>query len=179
MLRRIGKAIIVGTARTPAQDLEFSVRQLVEIALRALSPSLNDPFTAIAVIDRLAAALEVVSSRCLPTGEYRDSEGRVRLLADSVDYAGLVDAAFNQIRQSSSQNPAVLINLARRLSDLSQVAATSEQLKTLVRHLKMLERVAATVPEPDDRKALLSVIAVGLEPGRYADPRLIRATARA
>jgi uncharacterized membrane protein len=159
VLARIAKAVLVGSGRTPTQDLEFSVRQLVEIALRALSPSLNDPFTAIAVINRLASALEIVAGRSLPAREHRDDDGRLRVVAQVTDFAGLTDVAFNQIRQSAGSNAAVLISLAGRLSDLLQVVRSDEQRQAIVRHLQMLERAAQAVPEPLDRDDLLSVIA--------------------
>jgi uncharacterized membrane protein len=159
ILGRIARAFIVGAGRTPTQDLEFSVRQLVEIALRALSPSLNDPFTAIAVINRLAAALEIVTGRSLPAREHRGDDGRLLVLADATDFEGLMDVAFNQIRQAADSKAAVLIALARRLSDLLQVVMSDEHRQAVVKHLQMLERAAQSISEPLDREDLLSVIA--------------------
>jgi uncharacterized membrane protein len=163
ILAAVAKTFLVGSGRTPTQDLEFSVRQLVEIALRALSPSLNDPFTAIAVINRLASALEIVAGRCLPSQDHRDGDGRLRVIADITHFAGLMDVAFNQIRQSAGSNAAVLISLARRLSDLLQVASSDEQRQAITKHLQMVERAAQTIPEPLDRDDLLSVIASARE----------------
>jgi uncharacterized membrane protein len=117
-VQHIHDAIKVGPDRTPTQDLEYSVRQLVEIAVRALSPGVNDPFTAVAVINRLAAALASTSRRSLAASEYRDESGTLRLVADVIDYADLVDAAFQQIRQSAQSNVAVLVELGGRLTDL-------------------------------------------------------------
>jgi uncharacterized membrane protein len=80
-------------------------------------------------------------------------------LADTTDYEGLMDAAFNQIRQAASSNPAVLIGLGRRLTSLLQVANSAEQKEAITKHLRMLERAASTVAEPEDRKDMLDVIA--------------------
>jgi uncharacterized membrane protein len=168
VLDEISSSVIVGSGRTPTQDLEYSVRQLVEIALRALSPSLNDPFTAIAVINRLAAALEIVSRRHLPAREFRDGDGRLRVIADASDFEGLVDVAFNQIRQSAASSPSVLIGLAQRLSDLLHVAATSGQKQAVTKHLNMLQRAAHAIPEPNDREDLQSVIEAALSGERDA-----------
>ena len=159
ILAAVARTVLVGAGCTPTQDLEFSVRQLVEIALRALSPSLNDPFTAIAVINRLASALEIVAGRSLPVREHRDADGRLRVVAQATDFEGLTDVAFNQIRQSAGSNAAVLIELARRLSDLLQVAPSDEPRAAITKHLQMLERAAQAIPEPLDRQDLLSVIA--------------------
>ncbi|HUF46024.1 MAG TPA: DUF2254 domain-containing protein [Aestuariivirgaceae bacterium] len=158
----IAETVIAGSGRTATQDLEYSVRQLVEIALRALSPSLNDPHTAIAVIDRLAAALEIVSGRSLPAKEYRDNDGRLRVIVDTTDYEGLVEAAFNQIRQAANANVSVLIGLGHRLADLLQIAASAEQRQAIVKQLKMVERAAGSIAEPEDRDDLLSVIAAAM-----------------
>lgn len=166
-LHKIAKTVIVGPGRTPTQDLEYSVRQLVEIALRALSPSLNDPFTAIAVINRLASALEIVAGRSLPAREHRDDDGRLRVVAQVTDFEGLTDVAFNQIRQAAGAKTAVLMELALRLSDLLQIASSDEQRQAIVKHLQMLERAAQSIPEPLDRQDLLSVVNAGAK-GREA-----------
>ena len=162
ILDGIAGMVIVGAGRTPTQDLEFSVRQLVEIALRALSPSLNDPFTAIAVIDRLAAALEILSDRALPPSEYRDEDGQVRLIADAIDFEGLVDAAFNQIRRSAASSTSVLIGLAHRLADLLRIVASQDQRDAIAKHLKMIERTAQGIAEPNDRDHLLGLIVTAM-----------------
>lgn len=162
----IADSVIIGSGRTRTQDLEYAIRQLVEIAVRALSPGINDPFTAIAVIDRLTATLEIVAERSLPAKHHRDKAGRVRVVADASDYGGLVDVAFNQIRQSAAGKPSVLIELARRLTDLLAVVDKPEHKGAVMRHLRMLERAADSIPEPDDRGDLLRVIAAGLQAPR-------------
>ena len=84
---------------------------------------------------------------------------QTRVIADVTHFQGLMDVAYNQIRQSADGEAAVLIALARRLSDLLQIASSDEQRQALVKHLQMLERAAQAIPEPLDRQALLSVIA--------------------
>ncbi|MBD2750738.1 DUF2254 domain-containing protein [Microvirga sp. BT688] len=104
-MQAIRAAFVVGQERNSAQDLEFGLRQLVEIALRALSPGINDPFTAIAVIDRIGAALEEIFMRSLQQAVWRDKEGKVRVIAQRSDVQGLADAAFNAIRQAGQEIP--------------------------------------------------------------------------
>jgi uncharacterized membrane protein len=108
---RIGRAVLTGPERTSIQDPEFAVHQLVEVALRALSPGVNDPYTAVNCIDRLAAALCVLADRALPSRYQRDPEGGIRLVTNAYTYRGVVEAAFNQIRQAASGNLAVLLRL--------------------------------------------------------------------
>jgi uncharacterized membrane protein len=131
----IAEAVVIGRERTPVQDIEFFVRQLVEMALRALSPGINDPFTAIAVIDRLAASLASAMRRGDPQRLWHDAEGNVRLIAATSSFDGLVDLSFNQIRQAAASHPDVLIRLADTLGALAEAPRTPEQAAALHRHL--------------------------------------------
>lgn len=112
-------AVVTGTERTPTQDIEHSIRHLVEIALRALSPGVNDPFTAQAVLDALVGGLGEVMSRPLPPEIHCDEDGAPRVLSPVSDYDGLIGAAFNQIRQASDGKPDMLIHLLDSLGALS------------------------------------------------------------
>lgn len=153
----IADAFVLGPTRSPTQDVEYAIRQLVEIALRALSPGINDPFTANAAIDRLAAALAEILRRDLPAKVHTDESGAVRVLAAPMCHGDLVDGALNQIRQAGSGNAAVLIQIARRLGDLMPLARNADQRDALVRHLTMVERAAErTLPEPNDLADLRS-----------------------
>jgi uncharacterized membrane protein len=147
----IAKRIVIGAERSPAQDIEYAIRQLVEVALRALSPGINDPFTAIAVIDHLGGALADVLGRPLPQPVHRDDKGRVRVLADVTDIGGLLDAAFNQIRQAGKAHAAVLIELADILGKLAPLARGRPEREGIARHLAMVERAGGRhLEEPGD-----------------------------
>ncbi len=110
-------AFSLGSRQAATQDLEFAARQLVEVAVRALSPGINDPFTAMAVLDRLGAALCEVAPRHLPGGAVVRA-GRAALRRRRVvDYDGLCDAMFHMIRQyAAAGSPAVLIRLLETLA---------------------------------------------------------------
>jgi uncharacterized membrane protein len=149
-------AFVVGRERSSAQDLEFGLRQLVEIALRALSPGINDPYTAIAVIDRLAAALEEIFMRSLQQAVWRDKEGKVRVIAQRSDVQGLADAAFDAIRQAGRDIPAVLIRMADVLGQLAPVLHAEEARDAVSRQLgKLAETAAEAHLAPSDRTAVL------------------------
>jgi uncharacterized membrane protein len=135
---RISGTVLLGSDRTPTQDLEFSIRQLVEVALRALSPGINDPYTAVAVIDRLATSMALVMRRDMEPGFHRDKDGMVRVVARPSTFTGLIDRSFNEIRQSSSGMPAVLIRLLDALADLSCHIRTQEQSQAIGRHAAMI-----------------------------------------
>ncbi len=111
-------AHITGPSRTLAQDLAFAVDQLVEIAIRALSPAVNDTFTALTCIDWLGESLCKVTTRWRPLRVHRDSHGYVRVITAHVSYQRLVERAFEKIRQAGRGMPAVQI---RQLEALAKI----------------------------------------------------------
>lgn len=134
----INKHFLMGNVRTPEQDVEFAIHQLVEVALRALSPSINDPFTAITCIHWLGNAIASLLNRDFPP-EYRfDEEGNLRLQLKQFTFKGMLDAAFNQIRQYSANNVAVALVLLETLSTLG------EQAQNYSRAFAIVEQINAT-----------------------------------
>ena len=91
----INDAFIVGKERTEYQDAEFPINQLVEIALRAISPAVNAPFTAIRCIDRLSAGLSRIAQRDFPSPYRYDGEHNLRVIVEVANFEGLVNSAFN------------------------------------------------------------------------------------
>lgn len=150
----IQKAVVVGRERTAVQDLEFSVHQLVEIALRALSPGINDPFTAVAALDRLTLSLSKVMSRAEAKSIWRDDDGKTRLVTPVSTFEGITDAAFNQIRQRAAGMPAVLIRMADNIGQLLQQAG-EEHCAALEKHLTLVLRSGRrSIGDEDDLKDL-------------------------
>ncbi|MBD0273831.1 MAG: DUF2254 domain-containing protein [Acetobacteraceae bacterium] len=130
----VADALALGSRQAAAQDLEYAVRQLVEVAVRALSPGVNDPFTAIMVLDRLGAALCEVAPRHFPgSAVLRDGRAVVRRRR-VIDYAGLCDAMFHMIRQNATGSPAVLIHLLETLARAATVETRPERRCVLCRH---------------------------------------------
>ncbi len=133
----IERAILLGAERTPLQDLEFSFRQMVEIAVRALSPGINDPFTAMTVVDRLAECLARAMRRGAAQSVWTGSSGRLRVVVPVSTFDGLADVAFNQIRQRAEGSADVLIRMAENITELLQ-GCDDRQRRTLRRHLKLI-----------------------------------------
>jgi uncharacterized membrane protein len=104
-------ACMTGNKRTMTQDIEFGINSLVEIAVRAMSPAINDPFTAMNCLDRLGALLGRIACDCRPWSYRFDDAGNLRLIYDPVTFPRLVDAAFHLIRQYSRGNAEVLIRI--------------------------------------------------------------------
>jgi uncharacterized membrane protein len=152
----VQSTVLVGGERTAIQDLEFSVHQLVEIALRALSPGINDPYTANAVIDRLTQSLHEVMERGRPKSVWQDGVGKVRVVANVSTFEGIADAAFNQIRQQASGIPAVLIRLTDNIAQLLE-QADAKHRAALEKHLTLVTHAARrTIADEDDLADLLA-----------------------
>jgi uncharacterized membrane protein len=155
----VRRAFVVDRERSPAQDLEYGLRQLVEIGLRALSPGINDPYTAVAVIDRLGIAIEEIFQRPPQRTMLRDDKGSVRVIAQRSDLEGLVDAAFDAIRQAGRELPAVLIRMSDILGQLAPAVRTGEAQDAVLRQLsKLAETAEGAMLAPVDRDAVLSRI---------------------
>jgi uncharacterized membrane protein len=136
---RLHGAMMLGPRPAAAQDLEFAVRQLVEVAVRALSPGINDPFTAIAVLDRLGAALCGLAGRYLPSAVLLREEVVV-LYRRGTSYAGLCDAMFHMIRQAGAGHAAVLIRLVEVIDDALDVETDSARRDHLLHHVRLALR---------------------------------------
>ncbi|MFL1492086.1 DUF2254 domain-containing protein [Pseudomonas antarctica] len=148
---KLNAAFVLGNQRSAVQDVEFSLQQLVEIALRALSPGINDPFTAIACVDRLESALCSLARREMPCPYRFDGRGQLRLVAQGAAFAGIVDTAFNQIRQSARSNPAVAIRMLDAIAQIAVHVNSVQQATCLQRHAGMIVKGARdAVPETDD-----------------------------
>jgi uncharacterized membrane protein len=137
---RIRSAFVFGTERTQTQDPEFMLYELVEIAVRALSPSINDPATACLCVDRLGAALATVAARPIPSSHRYSANGRLRVVAKRHGFEGLAEAAFNQIRQYGRQSVPVTIRLLEAIRRLGYVVQREEDRETLLHHARMIER---------------------------------------
>jgi uncharacterized membrane protein len=115
----IDRGIRIGRHRTLTQDSEFGIAQVVEIAIRALSPAVNDTFTGVACVDWLADALLTLAERPPLEGNWYDTGSTLRVWMPPVRLERLVKLAFDQIRQASATTPAVLI---RQLEAIRRLA---------------------------------------------------------
>jgi uncharacterized membrane protein len=122
----IRRSIKLGNHRTLTQDSEFGVAQIVEIAIRALSPAVNDTFTGLACVDWLGDVLLALAEKPPLEGNWYDLSGELRVWMPAIRLERLVKHAFDLIRQAGAQNPAVLIHqldVIRRLAPRMPVPA--------------------------------------------------------
>ncbi|MCB1941761.1 MAG: DUF2254 domain-containing protein, partial [Candidatus Accumulibacter sp.] len=148
---RLQACVVFGAQRTATQDMEFALDQLVEIAARALSPGINDPFTAITCVDRLSSALARLAAHGQPAAWHRDAEGVPRVLDRPPGFAEALDAAFHPIRQCARDNAPVAIRLMAAMAELSAVCTDPDQRAALRRHAdQLLRNAAAHFGDPGD-----------------------------
>src|ERR1019366_8930918 len=146
--RALGGAHATGAHRTLTQDLSFAIDQLVEISIRALSPAVNDTFTALACIDWLGDSLSKICARWNPTTVHRDRAGRLRVITVAVSDERLIDRAFEKIRQAGRGMPAVAIRQLDAIASIMEHATTERQQDALVAQALMILQASTTsVPE--------------------------------
>jgi uncharacterized membrane protein len=141
---KLGKKLIttfmMGSERSSDQDIEYPIHLLVEIAVRALSPGINDPFTAITCIDWLGEALSKLAGKKIHGPLYFDEDGKIRVIAKPVTFSGAVDAAFNQIRQNAVTIPAVSIRLLEAIGAIARQVRQDKHRQVLEHHAGMIFR---------------------------------------
>jgi uncharacterized membrane protein len=149
--RRLERVHLTGPMRTLSQDIAFGIDQLVEIAIRALSPAVNDTFTALTCVDWLGDSLSKAAVSWHPDVCHRDANGDIRLISAPVSYERLVQRSFEKIRQAAGGMPAVLIRQLEVLGKIMAVAPAS-RTQVLLDQAEMIQRLSLrTVGEETDQ----------------------------
>lgn len=153
LAREVNSALVVGVDRTHEQDIEFPINQLVQLAVRALSPAINDPITAIMAIEQLRAGLCYVGERNVLSSVILDAQGTQRLFVKRQDAAHNVEAAFSLIRQYGRENLEVTISLLDAIEQVSR-RTTDEAFRGALLHQATLigHGAQSALPEEADRK---------------------------
>ena len=121
----------LGPSRTLQQDVEFGVLQIVDIALKAISPAVNDPSTGVTCVDQLSRILIHCLARETPAQLLYDPPGVVRASIPWIGFDGLLNSAFEQIRLYSKSDLAVSLRLLRALNDIAAAGAVEDRLRKL------------------------------------------------
>jgi uncharacterized membrane protein len=144
------RAFDFGPARTLQQDVEFGVLQIVDIALKAISPAVNDPTTAIGSIDQLTRILIRFASREAPASILYDPPGVFRVHVPWISFERLLDSAFEQIRSYSRSDVAVSLRLLRGLTDIATTTPDPIFRQILAaRGVRIVEGCARALGEED------------------------------
>ncbi|MEU6868086.1 DUF2254 domain-containing protein [Streptomyces sp. NPDC046876] len=141
-------ALDIGVERTTEQDLAFGIRQLADIAARALSPAVNDPTTAVQSLDRIQVLLTALARQPLGRAHHRGRGGAVRLVETLPSWPELLDLALTEIRDYGVGSVQVTRRIAACLDDLEQLAPP-ERREPVRRHRDLLEEAVWTAaPSP-------------------------------
>ena len=143
--------VSINRYRTLHQDSAFGIRQIVDVALKALSPGINDTTTAIICVDYLAAILARLASREIPSS-LRHEDGELRVIAIGPTFASLVAESFDQIRGSATGNVAVMLRMLGALQTIASLTASPSRRLALREQAQWIAELAErTIKLPHDR----------------------------
>jgi len=137
--------------RTLQQDCAFGIRQIVDMALRALSPAMNDTTTAVMCVDYLTAILARLAARDIPS-PLRHEAGELRIIAIGQTFASLVAESFDQIRGSAGGNVAVMLRMLGALQTIASLTSSPIRQQVLCDQVQWIAELAdRTIDSPHDR----------------------------
>jgi uncharacterized membrane protein len=155
-IRQINAAYTVDRQRTVDQDAAYGIRQLVDVALKGLSPSINDTTTAVMCVDYLTAILARLAHRQLEAPR-RGEAGELQVIVRRPTYADFVAETFDQIRQNADGNVAVMRRLIHSLETLSRITSGTERRRVLFTQVEAVrEAIQRSVQSPRERGELES-----------------------
>ena len=147
--------ISLGRQRSIEQDVAFGIRQLVDVAVKAISPGMNDPTSATDCIDRLTQLLVAAGRAHIPHRYRRDRDGHPRLRLEYPDWGELVALAYTQLRQYGAGMPDIAEAIADSLATV-RVAVPAERREALEHQARLLREGAADITPAADRDRVLT-----------------------
>ena len=145
------------------QDSAFGVRQIVDMALRALSPGINDTTTAMMCVDYLTAILARLASRPIPSSR-RYEEGELRVITIGPTFASMVAESFDQIRGSAQGNVAIMLRMLGALQTIASLTASPSRRRALHEQVEWIAELAErTIESPHDQTRFQSRLALARE----------------
>jgi uncharacterized membrane protein len=175
VLQRILRHVHIGFERTLQQDVRFGLRQMVDIALRALSPAINDPYTGVQVVHHVSAVEAVLASRAIQDDVRRDGSGNVLVWLPYPGFATYLHLGCSQIRRYGTREPLVLAALLQLLSAVAQNCVDPSRRAAVKAQIDLVVRIAEReLPEESDRAMVTGAAARATEvverPGTLAPP---------
>jgi uncharacterized membrane protein len=159
----VADAVQVGFERTMVQDVAFGMRRLVDIANKALSPAINDPYTGVQAVHHLSVLLCSLASLRLGDWVVRDAQGELRVAVPRPKFADYLRLGTAQIRRFGAGEPALTRSLIVLLRDVGTNSATEERRHACVRHIRLvLEAATRATRQPADVEAVAAEAATAL-----------------
>jgi len=160
--RRLRRLVRLGSERTFEQDAKYAIRLLVDIAIKALSPAINDPTTAVQALDQIEDLLLRLSRRSLSAGRSRDRDGNLRLVYPVPSWEDFLVLAFDEIRYCGATSIQVMRRMRALLRDL-QEHVPAERRPALERYLERVDNgIRRAFEDEDDRRDALEEDRQGL-----------------
>ncbi len=151
IIKALQSAYSINRHRTVYQDCAFGIRQIVDMALRALSSGINDTTTAVMCLNYLTAILARLASRGIPSSR-RYEDGELRIIAIGPTFAGLVAESFDQIRGSANGNVAIMIQMLGSIQTIASLTASQGQRQVLREQAQWIAELAErTIESPHDK----------------------------
>lgn len=171
--QKLAAAIEVSDTRAMLVDTDFAIRQLVDIGLRALSPAINDPTTAVEVMLRLGSLLRTVLTTGLAPPAMKDGSDRVLVQPWNLSHEEYIAHAFDQLRQSSLSQPEVIGTLLRVLRMLTNHVADEghpQLVPALQRQVCLLLEAVQDQPDlhPEDLARLRKLTSADTDPADHS-----------
>lgn len=145
--------------RTVEQDVAFGIRQIVDVALKALSPSINDTTTAIMCVDYLSTILARLAPRQTPSS-HRYEDGELRVIAKGASFESLLAESFDQIRSSAKGDLAIMVRMLEALQTIASLTGNPSRRRALREQVEWIAELAErTIESPHDRARFESRLA--------------------
>jgi uncharacterized membrane protein len=141
----IYNAVKIGQHRTLEEDVDFAFAQISEIAIRALSPAINDTYTGLSSIDWLGDALRLFALLPPLNGAWQTKQGKIRLLVPPLPFARVAKTAFDFIRYAAADNPAVCLRLLQTCARLGPQLHNDEQRQAILDQVEAVHEVVARI----------------------------------
>jgi uncharacterized membrane protein len=161
-LHQILACMDLTAVRMVYQDPGYGIRMLVDVAIRALSPAVNDPTTAVQALDRLAGLLSSVAAHPDPTGADLDEGGQLRVVRPVLTWSRLVDLALTEIQYYGASSPQVSRRLMSVYEDLESRVGPERRDGLVALRSQLIEQVHRSVPDLDLRNKYLRPDPIGL-----------------
>jgi uncharacterized membrane protein len=143
--QEVRQAFRLGSSRTPTQDVAYAVNQLVEMAVRAMSPAINDPFTAMTCLDHIGEGLALFIRQGEKDPDFYDQNGQLRLIFKPITFEELLSGAFDMLRHCSCDNASVLQHMLEVIDTVgkevnsSTVKNSVKARQELMRHVSLIQ----------------------------------------
>ncbi len=164
------RAVHLERERTFEQDPKYPIRLLVDIAIKALSPAINDPTTAVQTIDQLEDLLRRLGAAELNAGYAVDESGAVRLVFPTPTWEDYLTLAFDEIRHFGSSSVQVMRRMKAALVGLAEALPSQERVEAVRRYLEHLDRVIGASPfDVEDKRMARQEDRQGIGLSRQSD----------